>query len=216
MSTYSTFLRQLTKEVFGPEANSVFAAARPPYRYSAVLALDDEIGGASVRRLGALLAQNLVKIADRDVFRPLQYCSVDLADFSEWSTRNLVYMSSLHIESLVKRISETSRFPLGRALGERLAKQRIAPGTYEKLKRLTSVYNAAKHDVDHEFGTHLYSKEDGLLVYFIARKLGLRLYEQANLKTDIRLFRRSTESFTGPGGGAGPNAGGGLPTAEHS
>lgn len=44
--------------------------------------------------------------------------------------------------------------------------------------------------MNHEFGTHLFSEEDALLTYFVARKLGLRLYELVDLETDLKLFRR--------------------------
>ena len=41
-------------------------------------------------------------VADRDALRPLQYCAMFLVhSTSEWTARGTVYMSGLHLESLI-------------------------------------------------------------------------------------------------------------------
>lgn len=191
MSPHSILIRLLAEDTFSQEAfREIVTAASPPYRLELILNVDEGLGGASMLRLKQLITEKKFNIADRDVFRPLQYCEWGFKEFGIWDTRQIVYMSSLHIEALVKRISQQTRNPLGMALRQNRAKQLIAPATYEKIERLTKIYNSAKHDMDHEFGTHMFSQEDAIMFYFTARKLGLRLYELANLKTNIKYLRK--------------------------
>jgi hypothetical protein len=63
----------------------------------------------------------------------------------EWLARPLVHYSSLHIESLVKRIGNVPHLPLGQALGKAPAKRKIDPVTWEQINKYTRVYNDAKH-----------------------------------------------------------------------
>jgi len=126
---------------------------------------------------------------DRDVFRPLQYCAVDfsLDDHSaKWFTRQIVAMSSAHLEALVKRIAKFPRVSFGIALGDRIVKQKLGPATWEQLRRYGQIYNEAKHTFDHEPGSHLFSLQDAVLAYAIARRFGPKLYPHANVITTWR------------------------------
>jgi hypothetical protein len=96
------------------------------------------------------------------VFRPLQYCAVDFGPYDEdapWFTRQIVEMSTAHLEALVKRIAKFPRVSIGIALGDRIVKQRLDPATWEQLRRYGHIYNEAKHVFDHDPGTHLFSLE---------------------------------------------------------
>jgi hypothetical protein len=99
-------------------------------------------------------------------------------------------MSSLHLEALVKRIGGAKYLPLGQALRNIIAKQKIDPTIWNQLDRYTRIYNAAKHCFEHDKDTHMFSVEDALLAYFVCRALGLKLYHLANLATDLNKFRR--------------------------
>jgi len=133
-------------------------------------------------------------VEDREIFRPLQYCAV-FFEFAavkhdlEWRARDLVEMSSLHLESLVSRIGEIRRLPLGQVLQSRLAKMRIDPATWKQASKFTRIYNDSKHRVNQPKDTHLFSVTDAILAYFVSRQLAMRLYPLAKMKTDWRAFQ---------------------------
>lgn len=162
---------------------------------SAVIEFDNSIPGPSIKRLNC---ENTGRYAidDRDVFRPLQYCAMNFRQENkpdwkhdpEWHARDLVEMSSLHIESLVKRIGNVLHLPLGAALRNVIVKRKIDPTTWSQIEAFTYIYNDAKHNFSHAKDTHLFSVEDALLAYFVCRKLGEKLYSLANLATDLKIF----------------------------
>jgi len=171
----------------------------------AVIALDETIEGPSVSRMNCN-NEGRYEIADRDVFRPLQYCGMnfmrtqrlDWEDDAAWHTRDLVEMSSLHIESLVKRIGNVFNLPLGAALRNAIVKNKVDPVTWKQIDTYTRVYNDAKHNFSHEKDTHMFSVEDALLAYFVCRKLGAKLYPLANLVTDIKIFEKECDETEMP------------------
>ena len=97
-------------------------------------------------------------------------------------------MSSLHIESLIKRIGNISNLPLGQALRKAVVRRRIDPVTWGQIDRYTRIYNDAKHNLRHQKDSHMFSVEGALLAYFVCRKLGAKLYPLANLITDLSVF----------------------------
>lgn len=124
--------------------------------------------------------------ANRDVFRPLQYCALyfEQPDIS-WLTRYIVYMSALHIESVVKRIGAVPKWPLGKALRSQLVRRVVDRPTWNRIDRFAGIYNDAKHHVGQPKDTHLFSEEDAVLAYFVGRRLGIQLYPLAALATEV-------------------------------
>lgn len=158
-----------------------------PPDYEAFVTFDQHLSGPSIGIL-TVNGHGRYHVADRDVFRPLQYCSMYLRaeqTTREWTTRETVHMAGLHLESLVKRIGRTGPIPLGRALRHVLIRPKLNPVTWQQMVGFAQIYNAAKHDVDHPKNTHLFSVEDAVLAYCIARQLGAQLYPLARLKTDL-------------------------------
>ncbi len=161
---------------------------------------DDTLEGPSMRRIvdrryeGCTLGIpshgiGRYAVGDREVFRPLQYCAVDFSlddHAAEWFTRQIVEMSSAHVEALLKRIGKFPRVSFGIALGDRIVKQKLDPATWEQLRRYGQIYNESKHVFDHDLGTHMFSMQDAVLAYAISRRLGAKLYPHANLATDWR------------------------------
>jgi len=154
--------------------------------------LDRRIGGPSISTINRAGTGNY-QIADRDVFRPLQYCAMLFRNGIHsgelgWHARDIVEMSSLHIESLVKRIGNIFGLPLGALLARPIVRRRLDAITLDRLQRFTAIYNAAKHDLKHEKDSHLFSIPDAIAAYFVSRKLGLALYPLARLETDLVVF----------------------------
>jgi len=150
-------------------------------------ALDARIGGPLW--YGAPQQDHYYHLDDREVFRPLQYCQMYIGRVfadpdGSWFTRSTVQMGGLHLESLVKRVAVVAWGPLGQIVSHNpVFKQRIAADQRSLLLRFARAYNLAKHDVSHPMGTHLFSLEDALCAYLVARKLGVSLYPFARLRT---------------------------------
>jgi hypothetical protein len=197
-----TRLRELLKHKI-PDAKSI-------------IAYDESLGGPSITRLTCHNSGRYA-VEDRDIFRPLQYCAMDFLkdngadweDDAEWLARDLVKMSSLHIESLIKNIGDIFHLPLGAALRNAIVKRKVNPETWKQIDSFVYIYNDAKHNFSHPKDTHMFSVEDAILSYFVCRKLGLKLYSVARLATDIRIFEtecaESPSSFRGKLEG-GPHA----------
>jgi hypothetical protein len=136
--------------------------------------------------------------SDRAVFRPLQYATAHLmmvSSHAEWLARDVVESSSSHVEALVKRIGRLPFLPLGTALKKRAVKSAIPEPTYSQALGFCDVYNAAKHDFDQAKDTHLFSLEDAVAAYFIARRLAIALYPLARLTTDMAVFDVEPATF---------------------
>jgi len=97
-------------------------------------------------------------------------------------------MSSAHLEQLVQKIGPLGFLSFGNLLRQAIVKQKVDPVTWSQLWRYRSIYNAAKHQFDHPLGAHLFSVQDAVLAYAVARRLGQELYPLADLKTDWRSF----------------------------
>lgn len=116
-------LEALARELFAPHRFALLRdiARADPLDYEKVVNFDSSIGGAS--RAWIARGENdpfgPYEIAERDVFRPLQYCEayfrMDPRE-TEWLTRALVEMSCAHIEALLKRIAGLPFVPYGSAL----------------------------------------------------------------------------------------------------
>lgn len=171
-----------------------------PLDLSHLITFDDTLGGPSVSRMNCE-RHGRYEIPDRAIFRPLQYCGMYFnamiskgnIDDPLWLTRDIVEMSSLHIEGLIKNIGSIARLPLGRALHKAIVKQKVDPETWKWIDTFTHVYNDAKHNFSHEKDTHMFSVEDAVLAYFVCRKLGIKLYPLAKLATDIRIFEKECD-----------------------
>lgn len=168
-------------------------ATEGPIDYDALAQLDGRIGGPSISTINRG-GTGRYEVADRDVFRPLQYCAMMFRNAShrgeiEWRARDIVEMSSLHIEALIKRIGNLFHLPLGAVLRRPVVKARLDAATFAQVERFTRIYNDAKHNMRHNKDTHLFATSDALAAYLVSRKLGLVLYPMAGLQTDIGVFQ---------------------------
>ena len=132
-------------------------------------------------------------IADREIFRPLQYCriffikGINDGDL-EWQARDIVEMSCLHIEALIKRLTGFHRLSLGALLRKPSAKSKLDPEIHEMSCSFARIYNDAKHEMSHDKDTHLFSISDAIFAYFISRALGNSMYDLVRIETDISRF----------------------------
>jgi len=202
MSNHTETLWQLVTELFATqEVEQIRLLTKTkPLDLIFLTTFDDSLGGPSVSHMNCG-QEGRYEIPDRDIFRPLQYCgmyfkamvSKDNIDDPLWLTRDIVEMSSLHIEGLIKNIGGLARLPLGMALHKAIVKQRVDAETWKHIDTFTHIYNDAKHNFSHEKDTHMFSVEDAALAYFVCRKLGTKLYPLARLATDIRIFDDNCE-----------------------
>ena len=202
MKNHTEVLWQLVAELFTDDEQKRLKVLVSPKIPSAkaVIAYDDSLDGPSITRLNCNNTGRYA-VEDRDIFRPLQYCAMnfrienipDWKNDPEWHTRDLIEMSSDHIESLVKNIGEVFRLPLGAALRTAIVKRKVDSTTWAQIERFTHIYNDAKHNFSHAKDTHMFSVEDALLSYFVCRKLGAKLYPLAKLATDIKIFEKECD-----------------------
>jgi len=158
-----------------------------------LLEFDKSLGGPSLVTMNRLEGGRLFgryEIPDRDVFRPLQYCLPHFQRWPdlEWDARDIVEMSCGHVEALVKRVAERSRWPFGQALRERRVRETLDSVTYDQATRFVAVYNDSKHGFDHTKDTHMFSVCDAVRAYFVARALGNKVYPDARLVTNLSVF----------------------------
>lgn len=171
-----------------------------PLDLSLLIKFDDTLDGPSVSRMNCE-RHGRYEIPDRSIFRPLQYCgmyfkamiSKENIDDPLWLTRDIVEMSSLHIESLIKNIGSVFHLPLGAALRNAVVKSKVDAITWSQIEKFTHIYNDAKHNFSHDKDTHMFSVEEALLSYFVCRKLGVKLYPLAKLATDMRIFEKECD-----------------------
>jgi hypothetical protein len=192
------FLWHLAEDLLTPaELSQLRSLVRTdPIDYGQLVKFDRMLSGPSISQLSCN-GSGRYATSDRDVFRPLQYCSIHFHLGSqhgdlEWRSRLIIHMSSLHVESLVKRIGTVSHlpWPLGRAMRESVVRNKIDRHTWNCISKFTAVYNQAKHNVSQPKDTHLFSIEDAVLAYVISRKLGMYLYPVAMLGTDLAIFEQ--------------------------
>lgn len=110
---------------------------------------------------------------------------------ASWTTRSVVHISGLHLESLAKRAGGewTEHLPLGRLVRERRVERAVGASTAEQLRRFTPVYNAAKHELPTYTDRHLFSQQDAVRAYVVGRKLAKALYPHAKLAVALERFR---------------------------
>lgn len=153
--------------------------------FSEMIKIDMKIGGAGIHNIN-IGDTGRYEIKDRDIFRPIQYIYAYLKmkpeDF-DWVTREIIHMSGLHLESLIKRLFSVNRYPLGQALALPLAKLKIDHQLYANLKAVIKPYNNAKHHLEQYKDTHLFDVESALLYYVAVRKLSLMLLPITHLYT---------------------------------
>jgi hypothetical protein len=202
MEKHTETLWRLVTELFTDDEQTrlkVLVTSKIP-NAEVVIAYDEHLGGPSITRLNCNNTGRYA-VEDRDIFRPLQYCAMnfrrenepDWKNDLEWHTRDLIEMSSLHIEELIKNIGSVFHLPLGAALRNAIVKSKVEPATWKQVKEFVHIYNDAKHNFSHPKDTHMFSVEDALLSYFVCRKLGAKLYPLANLATDIQIFEKECD-----------------------
>ncbi|MFD2878804.1 hypothetical protein ACFTAO_27185 [Paenibacillus rhizoplanae] len=89
-----------------------------------MLEIDTKIGGAGIHNIN-VGDNGSYERKDRDIFRPIQYINAYLKMKPEnfnWVTREIIHMSGLHLGSMIKRLFNIRRYPLGQALALPLAK----------------------------------------------------------------------------------------------
>ncbi len=202
MKNHTETLLRLVKELFAPEEAKQLRLLTEtmPLNLDQLTAFDEKLVGPSISRINCERSGRY-EIPDRDIFRPLQYCgmyfkamvSKENIDDPLWLTRDIVEMSSLHIEGLIKNIGNVFHLPLGAALRNAIVKKKVDPTTWNQIDGFTHIYNDAKHNFSHAKDTHMFSLEDAIMSYFVCRNLGVKLYPLARLATDIRIFDKECE-----------------------
>lgn len=202
MKNHTQTLWHLATELFAPEEVSQIRllTETEPFNFEQMISFDESLGGPGISHINCERSGRY-EIADRDIFRPLQYCgsyfkimfSKDEKVETAWLTRDIVEMSSSHIEGLIKRIGNILKLPLGAALRNKIVKQKVDAVTWCQIETYTHIYNSAKHDFSQDKDTHMFSVEDATLAYLVCRKLGAKLYPLADLATDIKIFEKKCD-----------------------
>jgi len=180
----------------------IFAHAKTEYAHSTdelitrLAALDARIGGFGIHTLieRSQSQQDPYDMQDRPIYRPIQYVRMYLVRRAnlEWHTRYVAEMACAHIEGLVKRLADKHNLlerlrssPLGSLLSQRTIKNTVPGPLYDDLCWLNSaVYVHVKHnyasreyiepdEVEDERKGHLFSVEEAIAIYLIARHLAV-------------------------------------------
>jgi len=202
MKNHTTTLWQLAAELLDAQEQAELrglAAAQAP-TLEAVTAYDDSLGGPSMRRVTCKHTDRYA-LEDRAIFRSLQYCAMDMTrvNGADWEndaksfSRDLMENSSKHIEALLDNIGSIVPAPLGAAVRNIVVKNKMDSTTWRQVKTLLDVCKDVKRQFSRDRVTAAFSVEDALLVYFICRKLGMKLYPLAKLATDTRIFETECE-----------------------
>lgn len=186
----SEILRELGEELLSSEqlARLVQPSMPASTAFDVLVKLDSELGGCGLHNINSWRWA----ISERDVWRPLQYCSAHfrMLENPEWLTRAIVADCGLHLERLVARVTGRR----GEALGKMLVRQRgrivasVGEETWSQLRRFADLHNLAKHDVDRPVGGgHLFSPEDARVAYSVCRRLAVGLYRYAGVSATALL-----------------------------
>jgi hypothetical protein len=208
LKTHTEILWQLATALFSnDEQKQLRALTETGAAFDAVAlySFDESIGGPCMTRMNYSNNEGRYAIADRNIFRPLQYCGKIFGeaikskwdDHTLWRMRYLVEMSSAHIEALVKQIGNVLHLPLGPALRNAIVRTKVDRVTWGQIDIYTHIYNDAKHNFGQDKDTHMFSVEDAVLAYFVCRRLGEKLYPLANLMTDMKVFDEECEEKEG-------------------
>src|SRR6266566_2757034 len=168
--------------------------------------LETQIGGVGVHNVNRLMhsathtnpwVTGAYHHQDRDIFRPIQYCSaIFLRFFIAADTRYLVDNSCGHVESILKRIhrnlrgGKESEVPMGTVIHRLSTLDDFADANGVEMLRVSrlvnSVYRLAKHEFEYDAAeneaaldmeSHLFSYDEAAFTYFGCRLHGLRLME---------------------------------------
>ena len=160
--------------------------------------LDATIGGFGIHTLleRKLAGQQPYAINDRPLYRPIQYFQKALSEGYEWRTRNAAEMACAHIEGLVKLLAEKRNLlerlrasPLGTLLHQRGVSNALPQSVLADLCWLNdAVYVHVKHsysmrelaepdEVENKRKGHLFSVEEALAIYIVARYLAVGITE---------------------------------------
>jgi hypothetical protein len=197
MDKHTVTLWNLADELFNVQEQAqlrTMAMAEVP-NLDALTAFDDNLGGPSMKRLTCNHTDRYAR-EDRYIFRSLQYCAMDMtrvngADWqndAKWFARDLMENSSKHIEALLKDIGSISYLPFGTAIRNVVVKRKINSTAWGQVKAFLDICNNVKGQFSRDKFHAVFSVEDALLVYFICRRIGMKLYPLAKLATDITIF----------------------------
>lgn len=154
-------------------------------------AFDQSIGGFGLHSIAGkdtLAGVPGASIADRDIYRPIQYIRAQLSNSeASFLSRHIVAMACVHVEGVLKRLASSGflgefrygRLPMGALLRKRF-ENRLSQNLYSDLLWLNDdIYRFAKH----EFGPRLWKQpeesyfdlDEAIAIYFIARYLVVQL-----------------------------------------
>lgn len=182
------------------EVTDLLEAGQSEQAHKVLAELDKQIGGYGIHtRLDADAAGwRPYNSSDRSVYRPIDYVIMHLSHpQAEWYARDVAEMACVHVEGTIKRFVEQRnllerfrRSPLGSLLHKRRVRNALPPTVWEDLCWLNRrVYVHAKHefgwreDSDEEEGErdgHLFTVEEALAIYLIARHLVVQVVEISN------------------------------------
>jgi len=205
-ATHAEIMGRLTHYAGPPaiqEIEEIAHMLREPSNRTAIerlAAFDAAIGGFGIHILleRERAQQSPYEIKDRPIYRSIQYVWMHLARHTdiEWHTRYVSEMACAHIESLVKRFADRHNLlkrlrasPLGSLLHQRGVRNALPQLLWEDLCWLNSaVYVHVKHnysmrylrepdEVAEERKGHLFSVEEAIAIYVIARYLAVGITE---------------------------------------
>lgn len=156
--------------------------------FQALLHLDRRIPGLGLHNLDQGTEsegrQGPYLLADRPIFRPIQYVGQDLQTRNPaWHTRDIVEKSGLHVEqSLKRRLGIRARRSMGQILESKDAKL-LDGDLRDDLRHLCyRVYNEARHVIGtFEIDEHMFSIADAIAVYLVCRVLGSRILKGSGI-----------------------------------
>lgn len=142
------------------------------------------------RKIGVPLPTHThYQIKYRGVVKSIDYyCKTDIKKGIRF-TRNFVENASAHVvscaELLIRKLDSTARtnIPFG-SLVDQLNRLHVAKALVDRLRTFNKiVYVRAKHDWNPPLRpkVHLFSKNEAIIIYIIARKLGKQIFDEGSL-----------------------------------
>lgn len=153
---------------------------------------DEIIGGIGGYNMPKNPIQNPFKFGiKRSIYRPLQYAAaeIDIRDV-RYGARHVIQYARMHLEAVVRYFLATnqvfgkirqSNSTLGKAFNQLKSKGLIEEEHIEPFQRFIKLFNMAKHQINMDDDRErLFSYVDALILYYVARILGLYLLSKMN------------------------------------
>ncbi|MEK3977346.1 hypothetical protein MKZ20_21720 [Psychrobacillus sp. FSL K6-2684] len=148
---------------------------------------DESIGGIGGYNMPKNPIQNPFKSGiKRSIYRPLQYAAaeIDIRDI-RYGARHVIQYAGMHLEAVVRYFLATNQIfgkirqsnsTLGKAFNQLKSKGLIEAEYIVPFQQFIKLFNMAKHEINmDEERERLFSYVDALILYYLARILGVYL-----------------------------------------